>query len=160
VPFLDGERTPNRPDARGTLVDVTSQTTREELARAFVEGPLFSLLSGRDSLLACGVELGGAATAVGGGARSPATLQLLADLLGDEVTLPDVDEATARGACIQAAAVASRTDRAGLVDLAKRWLPDARARVAPRRHGRNLDALRARWAVLAASPLLDGGGAS
>jgi xylulokinase len=102
--------------------------------------------------------LGGAATAVGGGARSPATLQLLADLLDDEVTLPDVAEATARGACIQAAAVASRTDRAGLVDLAKRWLPDARARVAPRAHGRDLDALRTRWSALAASPILDAGG--
>ena len=155
VPFLDGERTPDRPDARGAFADITSQTTREELARAFVEGPLLSLLSGRDSLMACGVELGGAATAVGGGARSPATLQLLADLLGDEVTVPDVDEATARGACIQAAAVASRADTAGLVDLAKRWLPDARARVEPRKHGRDLAALRTRWAQLAASPVLD-----
>jgi xylulokinase len=155
VPFLDGERTPDRPDARGAFADITSQTTREELARAFVEGPLLSLLSGRDSLLACGVELGGAATVVGGGARSPATLQLLADLLGTEVSVPDVDEATARGACIQAAAVASHADTAGLVDLAKRWLPDARARVEPRRHGRDLAALRTRWAQLAASPVLD-----
>ena len=157
VPFLDGERTPDRPDARGAVADLTSGSTREELARAFVEGPLLSLMSGRDSLLACGVEMTGAATAVGGGARSPATLQLLADLLDDEVTVPDVDEATARGACIQAAAVASHADRAGLVDLAKRWQPDARTRVEPRSHGRNLPALRARWASLAASPLLDGG---
>ena len=157
APFLDGERTPDRPDARGALVDVSSHTTREELARAFVEGPLLSLLSGRDSLRGCGVEIRGAATVVGGGARSPATLQLLADLLGEEVTVPDVDEATARGACIQAAAVASRTDTAGLVDLAKQWSPDARARVAPREHGRDLGALRSRWTTLAASPLLDGG---
>ncbi len=158
VPFLDGERTPDRPHARGAFADLTSATTREELARAFVEGPLLSLLSGRDSLVAAGVEFGGAATAVGGGTRSPATLQLLADLLGDEVTLPDVDEATARGACIQAAAVAARTDRAGLVDLAKRWQPDARARVHPRAHGRDLVALRTRWAALAAAPVIDGGG--
>ncbi|GAB7069899.1 xylulokinase [Mycobacterium hodleri] len=158
VPFLDGERTPDRPDARGAFADLTSSTTREELARAFVEGPLLSLLSGRDSLLACGVEMRGAATAVGGGTRSPAALQLLADLLGDEVTLPDVDEATARGACIQAAAVATKADRAGLVDLAKRWQPEARIRVEPREHGRDLSCLRARWAALAASPILDGAG--
>jgi xylulokinase len=158
VPFLDGERTPDRPHARGAFADLTSATTRQELARAFVEGPLLSLLSGRDSLIASGVELDGAATAVGGGTRSPATLQLLADLLGDEVTLPDVDEATARGACIQAAAVASCTDRAGLVDLAKRWQPDARTRVQPRAHGRDLTALRTRWAALAVAPVLDGGG--
>jgi len=157
VPFLDGERTPDRPHARGAFADLTSSTTREELARAFVEGPLLSLLSGRDSLIACGVEMGGAATAVGGGARSRATLQLLADLLGDEVTLPDVDEATARGACVQAAAVAAHADRAGLVDLAKRWQPEARSRVQPRPHGRDLAGLRTRWAALAASPILDGG---
>ena len=155
VPFLDGERTPDRPDAHGAFADLTSHTTREEFARAFVEGPLLSLLSGRDSLTACGVEMDGVATAVGGGARSPAVLQMLADLLGQEVTVPDVDEATARGACVQAAAVASRTDSAGLVDLAKRWTPDARSRVAPRAHGRDVAALRQRWADLAGSPVLE-----
>ena len=157
VPFLDGERKPNRPDARGGFVDLTSHTTREELARAFVEGPLLSLMSARDHLRACGVDVSGAATVVGGGARSAATLQLLADLLGDEVSVLDADEATARGACVQAAAVATGADVAGLVDLAKRWQPDVRVRVSPRRTGRDLPALRGRWASVAASPLLDAG---
>ncbi|TDY08027.1 xylulokinase [Mycolicibacterium litorale] len=157
VPFLDGERKPDRPDARGAFADLTSHTTREELARAFVEGPLLSLMSARDSLRACGVDVSGAATAVGGGTRSPATLQLLADLLDDEVTVLDADEATARGACIQAAAVATGRDVAGLVDLAKQWQPQERHRVSPRRTGRNLAALRARWAELAASDLLENG---
>lgn len=157
VPFLDGERKPDRPDARGAFADLTSHTTREELARAFVEGPLLSLLNARDHLRDCGVDVGGAATAVGGGTRSPATLQLLADLLDDEVTVLDADEATARGACIQAAAVATGRDVAGLVDLAKQWQPEARHRVSPRRTGRDLTALRARWADLAASPLLEPG---
>ncbi|GAS87244.1 FGGY family carbohydrate kinase [Mycolicibacterium brisbanense] len=158
VPFLDGERKPDRPAARGGLVDVTSHTTREELARAFVEGPLLSLMNARDHLRECNVDLGGNAVAVGGGTRSPATLQLLADLLGDEVTVLDADEATARGACVQAAAVAGEMNVAGLVDLAKRWQPPVRARVAPRRRRRDLTALRARWAEVARSPLLDSGG--
>ncbi|BCI53417.1 sugar (pentulose and hexulose) kinase [Mycolicibacterium litorale] len=157
VPFLDGERKPDRPDARGAFADLTSHTTRAELARAFVEGPLLSLMSARDHLRACGVDVSGAATAVGGGTRSPATLQLLADLLDDEVTVLDADEATARGACVQAAAVATNRDVAGLVDLAKQWQPQARQRVSPRHTGRDLDALRARWAQLAASPLLESG---
>ncbi|KUI26633.1 xylulose kinase [Mycobacterium sp. IS-1742] len=157
VPFLDGERKPDRPDARGAFADLTSHTTREELARAFVEGPLLSLMSARDSLRACGVDVSGAATAVGGGTRSPATLQLLADLLDDEVTVLDADEATARGACVQAAAVATGRDVAGLADLAKQWQPSVRHRVSPRRTGRDLAALRARWAQLAASPLLENG---
>jgi xylulokinase len=92
---------------------------------------------------------------VGGGARSRATLQLLADLLGEDVSLPDADEATARGACVQAAAVACGADVVGLVDLAKRWQPGVRLGVSPRATGRDLTALRARWAELAASPLID-----
>jgi xylulokinase len=157
VPFLDGERKPNRPDARGALADVTSHTTREEVARAFVEGPLLSLMSGRDQLSRCGVGLDGTAVAVGGGARSPATLQLLADLLGDEVVVLDAEEATARGACVQAAAVAAGADVAGLIDVAKSWRPDVQQRVSPRRGGRDLGGLRARWADIAASPVLDSG---
>lgn len=155
VPFFDGERKPNRPAARGTVADLTSHTTREELARAFLEGPLLSLLSGRDNLLAHGVALDGAVVAVGGGARSPATLQLLADLLDDQVTVPDADEATARGACVQAAAITGGTNVAGLVDLAKRWQPAVRTAVAPRTTRRDRAALRARWAELARCPVLD-----
>jgi xylulokinase len=160
VPFLDGERKPDRPDARGTFVDITSHTTRAELARSFVEGPLLSLLSGRDSLRACGVELTAQITAVGGGSRSPATRQLLADLSGEEVVTVDAEEATARGACIQAAAVAAGADTNGLVDLAKRWQPAVRAASVPRHTGRDVPALRARWAAVAESPLIDGGPAS
>lgn len=157
VPFLDGERKPDRPDARGALADVTSHTTREEVARAFVEGPLLSLMSGRDQLSRCGIALDGVTAVVGGGARSHATLQLLADLLDDEVLVFDADEATARGACIQAAAVAAGTDVAGLVDLAKSWQPVVRHSVSPRARTRDVTALRNRWAELAASPILDSG---
>ena len=160
VPFLDGERKPDRPNARGTFVDITSHTSRAELARSFVEGPLLSLLSGRDSLRACGVELNARITAVGGGSRSPATRQLLADLSGEEVVTLDAEEATARGACIQAAAVAAGADTGGLVDLAKRWQPAVRAASVPRHTGRDVPALRARWAAVAESPLIDGGPAS
>jgi xylulokinase len=157
VPFLDGERKPDRPDARGTFVDITSHTSRAEFARSFVEGPLLSLLGGRDSLRACGVELNARITAVGGGSRSPATRQLLADLSGEEVVTLDAEEATARGACIQAAAVAAGADTGGLVDLAKRWQPAVRAASVPRHTGRDVPALRARWAAVAESPLIDGG---
>ncbi|RDH78057.1 xylulokinase [Mycolicibacterium moriokaense] len=158
VPFLDGERKPDRPHARGALADVTSHTTREELARAFVEGPLLSLMSGRDHLRDCGVALDGAAVAVGGGARSAATLQLLADLLDDEVLVLDAEEATARGACVQAAAVAIGADVAGLTDFAKSWQPEVLRRVSAQPHGRDLATLRGRWAELAACPVFDSAG--
>lgn len=155
VPFFDGERKPDRPDARGTFVDITSHTTREELARSFVEGPLLSLLSGRESLRACGVELNAGITAVGGGARSRATRQLLADLSGEEVITLDAEEATARGACVQAAAVAAGGDTAALIDLAKRWKPAVRAAATPRETARDRSALRARFSAVARSAIID-----
>jgi xylulokinase len=82
-------------------------------------------------------------------------LQLLADLLGEDVTVPDADEATARGACVQAAAVAGGAEVVGLVDLAKRWQPGVRVSVPPRATGRDLSALRARWSDLASSAVID-----
>jgi xylulokinase len=155
VPFFDGERKPDRPDARGTFVDITSHTTREELARAFVEGPLLSLLSARDHLRAGGVEFTSGITAVGGGARSKATRQLLADLSGEEVVTLDAEEATARGACVQAAAVAAGGDTSSLIDIAKRWQPPVLAAATPRDSGRDVAALRSRWDVVSQSPLID-----
>lgn len=155
VPFLDGERTPNRPGARGLLTDLVSATTREEMARAFLEGPLLSLLAGRDALRTLGIRCDGPVTAVGGGARSRATLQLLADLSGDVVTVPNADEATARGACVQAAAVAARLDTDGMVELAQRWAPPARTTVVPRETARDITAVRQRWAEACAVETLD-----
>lgn len=155
VPFLDGERTPNRPYARGLLSDLTSATTREEMARAFLEGPLLSLLAGRDALRSFGIQFDGPLTVVGGGGRSRATLQLLADLAGDTVTVPDTDEATARGACVQAAAVAAGVDLGGMVELSRRWAPRARTTVLPRDTGRDIDKVRAHWRQASAIESLD-----
>jgi xylulokinase len=110
VPYLDGERTPNRPDATGTLSGLRTDTTREQLARAAFEGVLCGLLDGLDALTAVGVgahggSTGGRVLLVGGGGRSPAYQQIAADLLGAEVTVPDAAEHVAAGACVQAAAV-------------------------------------------------------
>ncbi|WP_072690296.1 xylulokinase [Rhodococcus marinonascens] len=155
VPFLDGERTPNRPNAQGLLSDITSATTREEMARAFLEGPLLSLLAHRDALRSYGLRCDGPMTVVGGGTRSRATLALLADLSGDVVTVPDAGEASARGACVQAAAVSAGTDVEGMIDLARRWAPTAHITVEPRDTGRDIATVRARWAESAAVDTLD-----
>ena len=50
VPYLAGERTPNRPDATGTLQGIRPDVTRELLARAAFEGVVCSLLEGLDAL--------------------------------------------------------------------------------------------------------------
>src|SRR5699024_12303971 len=52
LPYFDGERTPNRPDARATLTGMRTATTREAVARAYVEGLLCSLADGISALAA------------------------------------------------------------------------------------------------------------
>ena len=103
LPYLDGERTPNRPDASGTLHGLTSRTTPQDLARAAVEGLLCSLADAVDHL----TEATGAAPRrvllVGGGARSAAVCALAPAVLALPVVVPAADEYVARGAARQAA---------------------------------------------------------
>ena len=106
VPYLDGERTPNRPDATGVLTGLRSDASREQLARAAFEGVVCGLLDGLDALAAAGVVTGGGRLfLVGGGARSAAYQRIVADLTGRAVVVPEGAEHVAAGACVQAAAV-------------------------------------------------------
>ena len=50
LPYLDGERTPDRPEATGVLAGMRSDVSREQLARAAVEGVVCGLLDGLDAL--------------------------------------------------------------------------------------------------------------
>ena len=72
LPYLDGERSPNRPDASGVLRGLTStNTTPENLARAAVEAVLCSLADAIDNLADCGIAAQ-RVILIGGAARSPA----------------------------------------------------------------------------------------
>ena len=106
VPYLDGERTPDLPNATGALTGLRSDTEPAQLARAAFEGVVCSLLDALDELERAGVATrAGRLFLVGGGARSPAYRRLVADLARRTVHLAPDDELVARGACIQAAAV-------------------------------------------------------
>lgn len=104
APFLGGERTPDLPRARGLLGGLNTATTRGGLARAAFEGVLLGLLEGAEALRAAGLDVGGRLLITGGGSRSAAYVQLLADLSGRPVTVLDIPDATVRGAALQAAA--------------------------------------------------------
>ena len=103
LPFLDGERTPDLPDARGLLTGLTrANATPARLARAAVEGLLCGLADGLDALRAQGVPIR-RALLVGGGARSTALRALAPAILGVPVVLPEPAEYVALGAARQAA---------------------------------------------------------
>jgi xylulokinase len=122
VPYFDGERTPNLPDATGMITGLRPGTSRADLARAAHEGVLSNLLAAADALAAVGVTGGDELRLVGGGAKSAAYQQILADLHQGPVRIPADDEAPATGAAVQAAAVVGEegidavTDRWGLRD--------------------------------------------
>ncbi|RYZ31239.1 MAG: xylulokinase, partial [Propionibacteriaceae bacterium] len=118
--YLDGERKPNRPGAEGLLAGLTVRTTREQLAQAAYEGVVFGLYAGQRHLERVGVDTSGRVIAIGGGTRSAAYPQILADTVQKEVLGADAPEATARGAAVQAAAVASGRP---VVEVRARWAP-------------------------------------
>jgi xylulokinase len=121
LPYFDGERTPNLPDATGTLHGLRSDTEPAQLARAAYEGVACGLLDALDALRDAGVPTDdGRLLVVGGGARSAVYPQLLADLLQRPVEVPEPAEYVARGACVQAAATFTGRD---LATVAQEWAP-------------------------------------
>ncbi|WP_231367351.1 xylulokinase [Schaalia sp. ZJ405] len=108
--YLDGERSPSLPLSVGVLAGLKGESTREDVALSVFRGVLAGLLRGLDSIEAHGVDIGGRVMAIGGGARSAAYIQFLADLLNRPVSVINEPEATARGACIQALAVYRHQD--------------------------------------------------
>jgi xylulokinase len=103
VPYLEGERTPNRPDATGTLHGIRLATsTRPHLARAYIEGMLCGLADGLDALRAQGVSVE-RVMLIGGAAQSPAVQQIAPQVFGLPIGIPEPGEYVADGAARQAA---------------------------------------------------------
>lgn len=121
VPYLDGERSPNLPDATGTLVGLRSDVMPGQIARAAVEGVICGLLEGGDLLASHGLARDGRLIVTGGASRSQAYRQILADLTGREVWTCDLPEAAAAGAAVQAAAALTGRTTA---EIAADWTPD------------------------------------
>ena len=103
LPYLDGERTPNLPDARGTLAGITrSSLTPANVARAFLEGMLCGLADAVDALVGQGLRPA-RVLLIGGAAASPAVRAVAPALFGLPVHVPAAGEYVAEGAARQAA---------------------------------------------------------
>ena len=101
LPYLSGERTPNRPEAAGVFAGLRSSHGRDAIVHAVVEGVTFGLAYALDALRRTGVAPS-EVTLVGGGSASDAWAQLCADVFGLPVTRPTIVEAAASGAARQA----------------------------------------------------------
>jgi xylulokinase len=103
LPYLDGERTPNLPDATGTLAGLRrTNMTPSNLARAAVEGMLCGLADGLAALRVLGVEVR-RVLLIGGASRSRAVRAIAPTVFGAPVAVPEPGEYVALGAARQAA---------------------------------------------------------
>ena len=133
VPYLEGERTPNLPEARGVLTGMTlASLTPANYARASVEGLLCLMGACLDAVRAQGVAIE-AVSLVGGGVRWASARQLAPAVLGVPVDVPPADEYVAIGAARQAAWVLAGGEEppaweiAGVEHLTAEPAPEVRA---------------------------------
>lgn len=120
LPYLDGERTPNLPEAAGTIAGLRHDTTRQQLLRAAYEGAVEALLTALDDISDTGghVDPSAPILLIGGGARGRAWQSVVAELSGRPVQVPEATELAAYGAAVQAAAVLRSEPP---LDVARRW---------------------------------------
>lgn len=102
LPYLSGERTPHLdPLARGAFVGLTTRHTAAHLARAVMEGVVYSLRDGLEIMRGLGLSIR-EIRATGGGGKSTLWRQLQADIYGAPVATLSAEEGPAYGAALLA----------------------------------------------------------
>ena len=103
LPYLMGERTPhNNPNARGTFVGMTMDTTREDMTEAVLEGVTFALRDALEIARSFGVKIE-RVRLNGGGAKSPLWCKIVANIMDVKVDKINSAEGPGFGAAILAA---------------------------------------------------------
>lgn len=103
IPYFQGERTPNLPEATARLEGMTlANSSPEHVARAFVEGMLCGLADGLDAILRQGLAAE-RLLLIGGAARNPAVREVARHIFTVPVDVPQQAEYVAIGAARQAA---------------------------------------------------------
>ncbi|MDR1430574.1 MAG: xylulokinase [Propionibacteriaceae bacterium] len=127
VPYFEGERTPNLPDATASLSGLSlANTNRENFARAAVEGMLCGLADGLEAIRELGVEAK-RVLIIGGAAANPAVQQIAAQVFDVPVVIPEPGEYVANGAARQAAWALTGKRPTWPVDLIAALDPDPQA---------------------------------
>jgi xylulokinase len=130
VPYFEGERTPNLPDATASISGLTlANTTRANLARAAIEGMLCGLAAGLDAIREAGVETT-RILLIGGAAANPGVQAIAAQVFDLPVQVPAPGEYVADGAARQAAWVLTGQRPDWSVELAGSPAPNHRPVIA------------------------------
>jgi xylulokinase len=130
LPHFAGSGTPwFDTRSKGAILGMTFATTKEDLAKAIIEGLTLELRVNLDLLKEGGIEIS-ELRAIGGGARSALWLQMKADINGIQVAVPVVTEAAGLGAAILAGVGAGIFDSAAqaansMLQIEQRYQPDA-----------------------------------
>ena len=107
LPYLMGERSPhNNPNARGTFIGMTMDTTRADMTQAVLEGVAFALRDSFEVAKELGIKIE-RTKICGGGAKSPLWKQIIANVLNIKVDVLESEEGPAMGGAMLAAVACS-----------------------------------------------------
>ena len=132
LPYFNGERTPNLPNATGVIHGLTAaNASAANLGRAAMEGATLGLAYGLRRFRELGMDPS-EIRITGGGSKSDLWRQIAADVFGAPVVALATAEGAGLGAAIQAAHAAGEGDgyadlcsRLVAVDESSRCLPDS-----------------------------------
>ena len=103
LPYLMGERSPhNNPDARGTFIGMTMDTSREDMTQAVLEGVAFAIRDSFEVAKSLGIHIE-RTKICGGGAKSPLWKKIIANVLNVKVDVIETEEGPAYGGALLAA---------------------------------------------------------
>jgi xylulokinase len=103
LPYLMGERSPhNNPNARGTFIGMTMDTTRADMTQAVLEGVAFALRDSLEVARSLGIHIE-RSKICGGGAKSPLWKKIIANVMNIKVDVIESEEGPGLGGAILAA---------------------------------------------------------
>lgn len=103
LPYLMGERSPhNNPNARGTFIGMSMDTSRSDMTQAVLEGVAFALRDSLEVAKSLGINIK-RTKICGGGAKSPLWKKIIANVLNLKVDMIESEEGPALGGAILAA---------------------------------------------------------
>ena len=103
LPYLMGERSPHDdPNARGTFIGLTMDTTRADMTQAVLEGVAFALRDSFEVAKSLGIPIE-RTKICGGGAKSPLWKQIVANILNVKVDILENEEGPSMGGAMLAA---------------------------------------------------------